>query len=250
MGKGKDTLKILLITSNLILAGILYKNTKRNDTNLNKPVSSVADTSAPVSNGDSNNQNLTSEQRRKNDTLASKIRDQNQVFDQQLENNVLDKNAHAKLKFSSIAQFRADFPADFEYMIFEDMDEDVLLLEGRQNSNDAYSATLATRLVVKPEEVVGMLKSNPDLMPGLTDNLSWINDKIQPKKLERPLPSGLSNAYFWRADGNDSKTAAFVYGIRDDNKASYFFLVHGPTKYIINNEDKFEKFLSSIELTK
>jgi hypothetical protein len=251
MGKGKDTLIMLLLLSNIILVGFLYKAHKNKSLNTTITDESVANMQSPFSNQDSEGLPASNLQIQENNAVQMRIKKEANNLDNLLQKEAIDSSTHAKLKFSSIAQFTADFPGDFTYMLFEDVAEDVLLLEGRLNANDTYSATLATRLIVKPEEVVGMLKSNPDMLPGLIDNLSWINDKVQPTKLSGPLPAGMGDVHFWRADNSQgSKTAAFVYAVREDKKGSYFFMVHGPTDYIVNNEGKFEKFLSSVKLTK
>ena len=155
------------------------------------------------------------------------------------------RNKQEQARFLSISKLEADFPGDFEYLYFDDIAEDTVLIEGVLREEGAYMATVATKKILNPDEILPTLKQNPDILPGLNESFSWLDVNQESTKLSK-LPSGISEAHYWLSS-NKGKSVALVYGKRVDQKGSYVFLVHGPQGYIDANEGKFEKYLMSFK---
>ena len=240
--KTKDNLIYILILAIIFLIGINFKKQRESSS----PEHLVDTSDLSVSQSEINgtvprsNESYNSNQY---DNTRLKAQKDNKFMNK---SNINDPGELMKKKFSAMAKLKAEFPDDLEYLYFDDIAEDTVLLEGYLNSENVYTATVATKGIFPENDVLDLIKKNPDLLPGLEDDLSWINTDTSSVKL-KGLQQGVRDAYYWNLKKQGGDSISIVYGVRSDSRGSYFLLVHGPEQYIQQNEGKFENYLSSFK---
>lgn len=210
--------------------------------------SNISDIVAPSASNDSNRDNPDSSLIYGNYYTGPKnIKKDNKANEDvvPLEVPLVKRSKKYQREFLKAAKLDAKFPGGFEYLYFDDIAKDTILIEGLSNEQGVYMATVATKKRLQLNEVLPTLKQNPDMLPSLNDSFAWLNTNTEPVKLNNLQP-GISEAHYWVASNNGKKVAV-VYGERADQSGSYFFLVHGPQDYVDGNEGMFEKYLESLK---